>query len=68
MSHLAFLVLCPSADTHLGVSCIPIQWWTWRALQRVTDDDLVQKQHLLREFLWLVMQLETMPESVVRVL
>jgi hypothetical protein len=31
MSHLASLSLCPSADTNLGVSGTPIQWWTWRA-------------------------------------
>jgi hypothetical protein len=31
MSHLAFLSLCPSANTNLGVSGTTSQWWTWRA-------------------------------------
>jgi hypothetical protein len=37
-----------------------------RALREVPDDDFVHKGHLLREFLCLARQLETMPESVVR--
>jgi hypothetical protein len=28
---LGILSLLPSADTNLGVSGTPIQWWTWRA-------------------------------------
>jgi hypothetical protein len=37
-----------------------------RALPEVSGDDFVQKGHLLRKFLCLARQLETMPESVVR--
>jgi hypothetical protein len=36
-----------------------------RALREVPDDDLVQKGHILHEFLYLTRQLETMSESVV---
>jgi hypothetical protein len=36
------------------------------ALREVPGDDFIQKGHLLREFIFLTRQLETMPESVVR--
>jgi hypothetical protein len=37
-----------------------------RALREVPDDEFVQKRHILREFLCLARQLETMPQIVVR--